>query len=223
MEAKSKFYASGINNCGELSTLATFNDIRVRAKVRTFDFSSFRITVSLPVPESTFIMNGSKFVFRAIARRNFSVPSHRYISTSNRLWYKQENDAVTPTSGEGKRFPDNADEFRETQKSRPLNPHMTNTTSANYNEKAVPKVGVDKAPPELISAVDQEYTPKDRQPENTERMTGGTQPGDPDNVSGSEYAVGEMEGAKFKIEPLRRTGEDTTTMRARLLCPSTPD
>jgi hypothetical protein len=30
--------------------------------------------------------------------------------------------------------------------------------------------------------------------------------------------VGEMEGAKFKIEPLRRTGEDANTMRARLLC-----
>jgi hypothetical protein len=27
-----------------------------------------------------------------------------------------------------------------------------------------------------------------------------------------------MEGGKFKIEPLRRTGEDGNTMRARLLC-----
>lgn len=30
--------------------------------------------------------------------------------------------------------------------------------------------------------------------------------------------VGELQGAKFKIEPLRRTGEDEHTMRARLLC-----
>ncbi|EEY14305.1 DUF339 domain-containing protein [Verticillium alfalfae VaMs.102] len=32
-----------------------------------------------------------------------------------------------------------------------------------------------------------------------------------------DLEVGELQGAKFKIEPLRRTGEDATTMRARLL------
>ncbi|KAM0333119.1 hypothetical protein ACHAQA_001778 [Verticillium albo-atrum] len=32
-----------------------------------------------------------------------------------------------------------------------------------------------------------------------------------------ELGVGELQGAKFRIEPLRRTGEDATTMRARLL------
>lgn len=37
-----------------------------------------------------------------------------------------------------------------------------------------------------------------------------------DPVPGHEMAVGELEGAKFKIEPLRRTGEDAETMRARL-------
>jgi succinate dehydrogenase assembly factor 2 len=31
-------------------------------------------------------------------------------------------------------------------------------------------------------------------------------------------AVGELEGASFKIEPLRRVGEDEKTMRARLVC-----
>jgi hypothetical protein len=30
--------------------------------------------------------------------------------------------------------------------------------------------------------------------------------------------VGELQGASFKIEPLRRVGEDPATMRARLLC-----
>jgi hypothetical protein len=34
----------------------------------------------------------------------------------------------------------------------------------------------------------------------------------------TEMGVGEMEGAKFKIEPLHRSGEDPNTMRARLLC-----
>jgi hypothetical protein len=33
-----------------------------------------------------------------------------------------------------------------------------------------------------------------------------------------DLGVGEMDGGKFKIEPLRRTGEDVATMRARLLC-----
>jgi hypothetical protein len=93
---------------------------------------------------------------------------------------------------------------------------MTNTTSTMKND--VPSVGADKAPPELISSVDPEYVPKDDVPANTERMTGGTQPGDPNNVSKVDLGVGEMEGAKFKVEPLRRTGEDSTTMRARLLC-----
>ena len=82
----------------------------------------------------------------------------------------------------------------------------------------VPSVGADKAPPELISSVDPKYVPKDDVPKNTERMTGGTQPGDPNNVSKADLGVGEMEGAKFKIEPLRRIGEDSITMRARLLC-----
>ncbi|KAH8811878.1 Flavinator of succinate dehydrogenase-domain-containing protein [Xylogone sp. PMI_703] len=44
----------------------------------------------------------------------------------------------------------------------------------------------------------------------------------PYRLNGSESAngeleVGELQGAKFKIEPLRRVGEDPDTMRARLL------
>ncbi|ROV96844.1 hypothetical protein VMCG_07857 [Cytospora schulzeri] len=37
-----------------------------------------------------------------------------------------------------------------------------------------------------------------------------------DPVADHEMQVGELEGAKFKIEPLRRVGEDAQTMRARL-------
>jgi hypothetical protein len=33
-----------------------------------------------------------------------------------------------------------------------------------------------------------------------------------------DLEVGELQGAKFKIEPLRRTGEDEGVTRARLLC-----
>ena len=97
---------------------------------------------------------------------------------------------------------------------------MTNTAST-FHEK-MPSVGEDKPPPEFLSSVDPNYNPKDKKPENTERMTGGDQPGDPDKVSPSELGVGEMEGAAFKVEPIRRTGEDAVTMRARLLCPSLP-
>ena len=83
----------------------------------------------------------------------------------------------------------------------------------------MPSVGADKAPPELLTSVDPNFTPKDSVPENTERMTGGTQKGRPDDGPNAELGVGEMEGGKFKVEPLRRTGEDGNTMRARLLCP----
>jgi hypothetical protein len=45
-------------------------------------------------------------------------------------------------------------------------------------------------------------------------------PDPPDTITANkgELGVGEMDGGKFKIEPLRRTGEDVVTMRARLLC-----
>ena len=94
---------------------------------------------------------------------------------------------------------------------------MTNTTSTIANE--MPSVGADKAPPELLTSVDPDFVPKDSVPENTERMTAGTQKGAPEGGANAELEVGEMEGASFKVEPLRRTGEDGNTMRARLLCP----
>ncbi|SLM33567.1 Succinate dehydrogenase assembly factor 2, mitochondrial [Lasallia pustulata] len=81
----------------------------------------------------------------------------------------------------------------------------------------MPGVGADKPPPELLSSVDEAFEPKDAVPENTEKMTGGTQSGEPKDGPNAELGVGEMEGAKFKVEPLRRTGEDGNTMRARLL------
>lgn len=108
---------------------------------------------------------------------------------------------------------------------RALNPHLTNTTSTIANE--MPSVGKDAPPPYLVSSVDPNFTPKDAVPENTERMTGGTQSSQDADVTGSnkdlqgtkELGVGELEGASFKVEPLRRTGEDENTTRARLLCP----
>ncbi|KAF1993642.1 DUF339-domain-containing protein [Amniculicola lignicola CBS 123094] len=151
---------------------------------------------------------------------------------------------------------DTADAYRKYQQGNALNPHMTNTTSTIANE--MPSVGQDAPPPELVSATEKGFEPKDAVPENTERMTGGTQKGkgkgrgaakdlkgkeapavtakekaapaasvkEPAKAKeetkaagtgGEELGVGEMEGAKFKVEPLRRTGEDVATTRARLL------
>lgn len=106
-------------------------------------------------------------------------------------------------------------DYRKTQTEKPLNPHMTNTNSTISNE--MPSVGANKAPPEFITSIDPDFTLKDSVPENTERVTGGTQKGALDSRPNTEMGVGEMEGAKFKVEPLRRTGEDPNTMRARLL------
>lgn len=154
-------------------------------------------------------MSFSKGVTRLLSQtRVVRAPYIRTLTTATPLRSKEQEGRIHP----------NADEYREDQKSKPEVPHMTNTTSTFHNE--MPKVGEDKAPPEFISSVDPNYVPKDHHPENTERMTGGTQPGDPAKVSTSDLGVGEMEGASFRIEPLRRTGEDAITMRARLLCPS---
>jgi hypothetical protein len=117
-----------------------------------------------------------------------------------------------------KRGNDTVDVHRKGQIDTPLNPHLTNTTSTFAN--AMPSVGEDAPPPEFLSHVGKDFTPKDSIPENTERMTGGTQGSKDKDVGGSnkELGVGEMEGASFKVEPLRREGEEVGTMRARLLC-----
>lgn len=90
---------------------------------------------------------------------------------------------------------------------------MPNTTSTMTND--FPKVGDKNSPPELLSSVDPNYKPADPYPGKVEHFTGGRQqPGE----QKPELGVGEMEGISFKVEPLRRVGEDPATMRARLLC-----
>ncbi|GAB7351549.1 hypothetical protein MBLNU459_g2180t1 [Dothideomycetes sp. NU459] len=110
---------------------------------------------------------------------------------------------------------DTAEAHRKIQMEKPLNPHMTNTNSTIANE--MPSIGKDSVPPEMITSIDPEFTPKDSVPENTERMTGGTQQGKPESGVNSDLDVGEIEGGSFRVEPLRRTGEDANTTRARLL------
>ena len=156
----------------------------------------------------TNMMNTYRGIARIAARHHFAQPAARALSTTSTFRNKDQEGRIHP----------NAESYREDQKAKPDNPHMTNTNSTIHNE--MPKVGKDKPPPEFLSSTDPDYVPTDKRPENTERMTGGQQPGDPDKVSLSELGVGEMEGASFRVEPLRRTGEDAATMRARLLCPS---
>jgi hypothetical protein len=115
---------------------------------------------------------------------------------------------------------DTAEEYRKIQSEKPLNPHLTNTNSTIANE--MPSLGKDNPPPEMITSVDPDFVPKDSVPENTERMTGGTQKGAPESGVNAELDVGEIEGGTFKVEPLRRSGEDAATMRARLTCMSLP-
>lgn len=149
------------------------------------------------------------------ARLSPSTPTAtRQLSTAPRLFADNVNHRANDT----------AEAHRELQKSKPLGPHMTNTNSTIANE--LPSVGADKAPPELLTSVDGDVAPVDSVPENTERMTGGTQKqaggsgGANANASpNAELGVGEIEGGSFRVEPLRREGEEANTMRARLLCP----
>ncbi|KAG9236381.1 putative succinate dehydrogenase assembly factor 2, mitochondrial [Amylocarpus encephaloides] len=115
---------------------------------------------------------------------------------------------------------------RKIQSEKPLNPHLTSTNSTIASK--MPSVGKQKVPPELITSIEPDFVPKDSVPENTERMTGGTQKGVPDSglnanikagetSNGGELGVGELQGGEFRVEPLRRSGEDGNTMRARLL------
>lgn len=112
----------------------------------------------------------------------------------------------------------NSEEYAKTQTERPTGPHLTNTTSTIANQ--MPKVGADNAPPEFLTAVEPDFAAKDSVPENTDRMTGGTQSGAPKTGPNADLAVGEMEGVSFKVEPHKRSGEEINTLRARLLCSS---
>jgi len=91
------------------------------------------------------------------------------------------------------------------------------TASDNHSYLGVPvcrEIGTQMAPPDLISAVDPNFSPADTVRGNSERMTGGIQGS---GTRTADLGIGEIEGIAFKIEPLRRQGEDTITMRARLL------
>ncbi|KAF4629814.1 hypothetical protein G7Y89_g8328 [Cudoniella acicularis] len=145
-------------------------------------------------------MSSAHLVFRAVRpsmvfTRPLSLSSRRMVGPGN-AW-----------GHEG------TEEHRNIQTEKPLNPHMANTNSTAANE--MPSVGAQKVPPGLISSTDGDFVPKDSVPENSERMTGGTQK-EPERGENAEMGVGEMQGATFKIEPLRRTGENQSRKRGTL-------
>ncbi|EXJ93231.1 hypothetical protein A1O3_01788 [Capronia epimyces CBS 606.96] len=147
-------------------------------------------------------MNPTRVLSRSLPGRYFAHSVSRRLISSSPCRFSE-------------RVPSTAEDYRKSQKEKADNPHMTNTNPAANND--MPSVGKDNPPPDLISSVDPNYVPKDQIPENTEKMTGGTQAGDPNKVSTSEFGVGELEGISFRVEPIRRTGEDLPTIRARLL------
>lgn len=134
--------------------------------------------------------------------RAVPAPSRAFSTSKIRLSQNQSHDAAVS--------------WRKAQTEKPLNPHMTNTNSTIANE--MPSVGRDAAPPEMITSVDPDSRPADSIPENTKRMLGGRTDGGTSTGYESELAVGEMEGGSFKVEPIRRSNEDSRTIRARLLC-----
>ena len=111
------------------------------------------------------------------------------------------------------RAPSLAPEHRDIQTSKPPNQFVPNTTSTMTDD--YPKVGKSTAPPEMLNSVDPNYRPADPYAGKVEHYTGGGQQRGPQKP---ELGVGEMEGITFKVEPLKRRGEDPATKRARLLC-----
>lgn len=133
--------------------------------------------------------------------RPFSVLNRSFGSTALRF-----------KDGNGRAHP-NVSAHRDIQANRPPNQAVPNTTTTM--SKDFPKVGEKTAPPEMLNSVDPNYRPADPYPGKIEHFTGGRQES---GAQKPELGVGEMEGITFKVEPLKRVGEDTATMRARLLC-----
>ncbi|KAF8244537.1 DUF339-domain-containing protein [Wilcoxina mikolae CBS 423.85] len=99
-----------------------------------------------------------------------------------------------PSQFASQKHPPNTSAYRGSQLNKPLNPSLSPSTPSS----PASSVGAHNAPPDLISSST-------------------TSPGLAGSFADNELGVGEITSGTFRIEPLRRTGEDLTTMRARLL------
>jgi hypothetical protein len=128
---------------------------------------------------------------RNMASRRLVFSSSRAFFSCTRSFSQSSRLVSNPAE---QRLHTNVEEHRKTQTEKPLNPRVPHNSSALKSD--IPEVGADKAPPEMLSSVEEGQAQK----------------------SGSDLNVGEIEGGSFRVEPLRRTGEDPQTTRARLLC-----
>lgn len=87
----------------------------------------------------------------------------------------------------------NTNEYRDAQKRKELNPHMTNSNSSF--QQGMPKAGAFNAPPEMLSATDGKFVPRDSVADNTDRMVGGKQ-----NPSAQKEDGTRTGGDKRKVE-----------------------
>ncbi|EGE77603.2 TPR repeat protein [Blastomyces dermatitidis ATCC 18188] len=154
-----------------------------------------------------------QFFMRALRPSNARAVSSFFQRQAGAASHRSLSSTTFRASNLNERGHSTAPLHRETQKSKPLNPHLTNTTPTSTDD--FPKVGAKSPPPDLITGADPDYQPRNAVPGKMEHMTGTSMK--TDGGRKPELGVGEMEGITFKVEPLRRQGEDITTMRARLL------
>ena len=125
--------------------------------------------------------------------------------------YSAKESSNDPTQIASEKSPPNTSAYRESQLSKPLNPALQPSTPATSS------VGAHNAPPGLPSSSSSPLPPSPS-PSSSSPSPSSPSP----RLGGSfgdtpvELGVGEITEGKFRIEPLRRRGEDIETMRARL-------
>ncbi|KAL4965219.1 WD40 repeat-like protein [Aspergillus stella-maris] len=183
-------------------------------RVKWFAFGTMGMLVGLGVWQVIYLRAYFRLLHRLTRPSTTSLPFNTSVSLATRTFGSsaiRSNHSSSTKDGEGREH-STAPKHRANQTEKPPNPIVPNTTSTMT--KDFPKVGQNNAPPEMLNSVDPSFKPVDTYPGKIEHFTGGRQePG----AQKPELGVGEMEGITFKVEPLKRTGEDVSTMRARLL------
>lgn len=143
-------------------------------------------------------------MFRAylVLRPHGRSSSLRFFSTSAYLAREREHESAAV--------------WRSIQQSKAPNQASPNPTSSETSK--VTGVSEKNAPPDLISSASAASHHTGSDSKSTD-INGHTKGGRDDRGTTRELDVGELEGAEIRVKPLRRTGEDVNTMRARLLCP----